>query len=176
MQSINPGFIIIFTPLVVGMFHWLRARGWEPSTPAKISIGLFITGLSAMLMVLAAGAAGDPPGKVSLGWLVGTYGIITVGELFLSPMGLSLVSKLSPTRVTGVMMGGWFLSTAIGNKLAGTVGELWEKVDSLKTIFWINALCAFAAALMIALMVPWIKRVMAEHEEQMQARNNSSSS
>jgi POT family proton-dependent oligopeptide transporter len=125
-----------------------------------------------MLMVLAAGAAGDPPGKVSLGWLVGTYGIITIGELFLSPMGLSLVSKLSPTRVTGVMMGGWFLSTAIGNKLAGMVGELWEKVDSLKTIFWINALCAFAAALMIALMVPWIKRVMAEHELQVQARNN----
>jgi len=170
MQSINPGFIIIFTPLVVGMFHWLRARGWEPSTPAKISLGLLITGLSAMLMVLAAGAAGDPPGKVSLGWLVGTYGIITVGELFLSPMGLSLVSKLSPTRVTGLMMGGWFLSTAIGNKLAGMVGELWEKVDSLKTIFWINALCAFAAALMIALMVPWIKRVMAEHEKQVQAR------
>ncbi len=69
------------------------------------------------------------------------------------------------------MMGGWFLATAIGNKLAGTVGELWEKVDSLSTIFWINAISAFAAALMIALMVPWIRRVMHEHEKHVQARN-----
>ena len=174
MQSINPGFIILFTPLVVAMFSWLRARKLEPSTPAKIAWGLLITGLSAVFMVLAVYAAptwNGQFGKVSLWWLVGTYGIITIGELFLSPMGLSLVSKLSPTRVTGLMMGGWFLATAIGNKLAGTVGGLWEKVDSLATIFWINAISAFAAALMIALMVPWIRRVMEEHEKHVQTRN-----
>ena len=176
MQSINPGFIILFTPLVVAMFAWLSARKKEPSTPAKISWGLFITGLSAVVMVFAVRAApsfGGELGKVSLAWLIGTYGVITIGELFLSPMGLSLVSKLSPTRVTGVMMGGWFLSTAIGNKLAGEIGGLWEKVDSLSTIFWINAGCAFGAALMIALMVPWIKRVMVEHAAQVEARNRA---
>jgi len=176
MQSINPGFIIVFTPLVVAMFSGLRARSLEPSTPAKISWGLFITGLSAVLMVFAVWAAPSYDGqlgKVSLAWLFGTYGIVTIGELFLSPMGLSLVSKLSPTRVTGLMMGGWFLSTAIGNKLAGMIGGLWEKVDSLATIFWINAVSAFAAALMIALMVPWIRRVMAEHARQVEARNDA---
>jgi POT family proton-dependent oligopeptide transporter len=176
MQSINPGFIIIFTPLVVGFFSFLRARNKEPSTPAKIAWGLAITGASAMLMVLAVRSApivGGELGKVTLAWLIGTYGIVTIGELFLSPMGLSLVSKLAPTRVTALMMGGWFVATALGNKLAGVVGGLWERVQSLETIFWINAVCAFAAAVMIALMVPWIRRVMQEHEDQMQARNST---
>jgi POT family proton-dependent oligopeptide transporter len=174
MQSINPGFIILFTPLVVSFFAFLRIRKKEPSTPAKIAYGLGITGVSALLMVLAVRSAptynGDL-GKVTLTWLIGTYGIITIGELFLSPMGLSLVSKLAPARLTGLMMGGWFLSTAIGNKMAGVVGGLWERVDSLETIFWINALSAFGAAAMIAMMVPWIRRVMAEHEQRVNQRN-----
>ena len=174
MQSINPGFIILFTPLVVALFSWLRVRNKEPSTPAKIAWGLAITGASALIMVLAVRAAptyGGQLGKVSLTWLVATYGIVTIGELFLSPMGLSLVSKLAPTHVTGLMMGGWFLSTAIGNKMAGVVGGLWERVDSLETIFWINGLSAFAAALLIAMMVPWIRRVMSAHEERVNQRN-----
>jgi POT family proton-dependent oligopeptide transporter len=108
-------------------------------------------------------------------WLIGTYGVVTIGELFLSPMGLSLVSKLAPTRVTGLMMGGWFLSTAIGNKMAGVVGGLWERVDSLETIFWINAVSAFAAALLIVLMVPWIRRVMDEHALHVEQRNHPGS-
>ncbi len=170
MQSINPGFIILLTPLVVSMFSFLRTREKEPSTPAKIALGLAITGLSAVLMVLAVRATGDATTKGSIAWLFATYGVITVGELFLSPMGLSLVSKLAPTRLTALMMGGWFLATAIGNKMAGIVGGLWERVDSLETIFWINALSAFAAAGAIALMVPWIRRVMAEHQRGVENR------
>ena len=112
--------------------------------------------------------------KGSLNWLILTYGVVTIGELCLSPMGLSLVSKLAPTRVTALMMGGWFLATSLGNKLAGVVGGLWERVDSLETIFWINTLSALAAAGMIALMVPWIRRVMEEHEQQVQSRSRSS--
>ena len=173
MQSINPGFIILFTPLVVGFFHLAAGRAEEgPSTPAKISPGvLLITGLSAMVMVLAAGAAGSI--GQGLDGMAGRHlrdhhRRRAVPEPHGSVAGL----EAPPTRVTGLMMGGWFLSTAIGNKLAGMVGELWEQVESLKTIFWINALCAFAAALMIAVMVPWIKRVMAEHEKQVQARND----
>jgi POT family proton-dependent oligopeptide transporter len=164
-QSINPFFIIILTPLVVAFFGWLRSRNKEPSTPAKIAWGLIITGISAMVMVAAVRATAGGSLKGSVLWLIGTYGVITLGELCLSPMGLSLVSKLAPARVTALMMGGWFLSTSIGNKMAGMIGGLWERVQSLETIFWINAVCALAAAAMIAAMVPWIKRVMAAHEQ-----------
>ena len=170
-QSINPGFIIILTPLVVSFFAWLRIRNKEPSTPAKIAWGLVITAASALVMVAAVRATGGAAMKGSFMWLIATYGVVTVGELCLSPMGLSLVSKLAPTRVTALMMGGWFLATSIGNKLAGMVGGMWERVQSLETIFWINCLSALAAALMIAVMVPWIRRVMDEHEKQVLARS-----
>ena len=163
-QSVNPGFIIIFTPLVVGFFGWLRARNKEPSTPAKIAWGLLITAVSTLVMVMAVQVTHGGEIKASLGWLVATYGVITVGELCLSPMGLSLVSRLAPARVTALMMGGWFLATSIGNKLAGVIGELWERIP-LTGIFLINGISAGAAALLIALMVPWIRRVMAEHEQ-----------
>jgi POT family proton-dependent oligopeptide transporter len=163
-QSVNPGFIIIFTPLVVGFFVWLRARNKEPSTPAKIAWGLLITAVSTLVMVMAVQVTHGGQVKASLGWLVATYGVITVGELCLSPMGLSLVSRLAPARVTALMMGGWFLATSIGNKLAGVIGELWERIP-LAGIFWINGISAGLAALMIALMVPWIRRVMSEHEQ-----------
>jgi len=73
--------------------------------------------------------------------------------------------------VTALMMGGWFLSTSIGNKMAGMIGGLWERVESLETIFWINALSAMAAAAMIAAMVPWIRRVMSEHEHRVRENN-----
>jgi POT family proton-dependent oligopeptide transporter len=168
-QSINPFFIIIFTPLVVGVFAWLRARKLEPSTPAKIAWGLVITAASTAVMIAAVLATHGGTMKGSMWWLVGTYGVVTIGELFLSPMGLSLVSKLAPGRVTALMMGGWFLSTSIGNKLAGVIGGLWERLD-LVWIFTINGVCALAAAGMIAVLVPWIRRVMHEHEQQMLAR------
>ena len=173
MQSINPGFIILFTPLVVGFFAWLRQRNKEPSTPAKIAWGLLITAISTLVMVIAVRITHGGEMKASLGWLITTYGVITVGELCLSPMGLSLVSKLAPARVTALMMGGWFLSTAIGNNLTGVIGGLWDRVP-LEWIFWINFASAVAAAAAIALMVPWIRRVMAEHDERVQERNNNS--
>jgi POT family proton-dependent oligopeptide transporter len=162
-QSINPFFVVVLTPVVVWLFAWLRRRKLEPSTPAKISWGLAITALSTLVMVAAVMWTHGGASKASGWWLVGTYGVITVGELFLSPMGLSLVSRLAPTRYTALMMGGWFLSTSIGNKLAGVIGGLWEEIP-LVGIFWINFACALAAAGLIALMVPWIRRVMAAHE------------
>ena len=158
-QSINPLCIILFTPLVVGFFGWLRQRNKEPSTPAKITWGLIITAASTFLMVIAVRVTHGGEIKASPGWLIGTYAIVTVGELCLSPMGLALVSKLSPTRVTGLMMGGWFLSTAIGNKMSGVIGGLWDKIP-LEGIFWINGLSALAAAGVLAVLVPWIRRVM----------------
>jgi POT family proton-dependent oligopeptide transporter len=162
-QSINPFFIIIFTPLVVGFFAWLARRGREPSTPAKIAWGMVITAASTLFMIAAVMVSHGGMDKVSSGWLVGTYAVITVGELFLSPMGLALVSKLAPARVTALMMGGWFLATSIGNKLAGVLAGFWEKIP-LVGIFGINFGSAMVAAFAIAMMTPKIRRIMAEHE------------
>jgi POT family proton-dependent oligopeptide transporter len=162
-QSINPFFIIIFTPLVVGLFAWLQQRGKEPSTPAKIAWGMLITAVSTLFMIGAVLVSHGGQDKVSPLWLVGTYAVITVGELFLSPMGLALVSRLAPARVTALMMGGWFLATAIGNKLAGVLAGFWEQIP-LVGIFGINCGAALAAALAIAAMTPKIRRIMAEHQ------------
>ena len=98
-QSINPGWVIILTPLIVAFFTWLRGKKKEPSTASKIAFGLLISALSALVMVAAVKAGSNGAEKVSVWWLIGCYGVITIGELFLSPMGLSLVSKLSPPRI-----------------------------------------------------------------------------
>ena len=137
-QSINPGWVIILTPLVVAFFTFLRSRKKEPSTPTKIALGLLISALSVLVMVAAVHIGNNGTDKVSVWWLVANYGIITIGELFLSPMGLSIVSKLSPKNITALMMGGWFLSTSIGNKLSGVLASMWDKYDDKSNFFWIN--------------------------------------
>jgi len=162
-QSINPGFIILFTPLVVGMFGFLRRRKKEPSTPAKIGLGLLITALSALVMVTAVIFSENGAIKASAGWLFGVYAVITIGELFLSPMGLSLVSKLSPPRIVALMMGGWFLSTAIGNKLSGVLSGLWNFYDFKAYFFLTNMVLALLAVVAIFVMLPWLRRVVDEH-------------
>ena len=161
-QSINPGWVVLLTPLIVVMFGFLKKRGKEPSTPAKIALGLLITGLSAVVMVGAVNATQLDSEKASVWWLISSYGVITIGELFLSPMGLSLVSKLSPPRITALMMGGWFLSTAVGNKLSGIMSGMWEKYDDKADFFWMNFFCCLGAFLLMALMLRWLRRVMRE--------------
>lgn len=152
-QSINPGWVIILTPLVVAFFTFLRGRKKEPSTPTKIAFGLLISALSVFVMIAAVNMGGNGSEKVSVWWLVANYGIITIGELFLSPMGLSVVSKLSPTNITSLMMGGWFLSTSIGNKLSGVLASLWDTYDNKQDFFWINfGLLMFATLLMFVLL------------------------
>jgi len=168
-QSINPFFVVFLTPVVVGFFAWLRRRGREPSTPGKIAWGMVVTAASTLFMIAAVRVTHGGEFKASPWWLVGTYGVITVGELCLSPMGLALVSKLAPKRVTALMMGGWFLATAIGNKLSGVLAGLWERIP-LEGIFWINCVSALGAALIIAVLTPWIRRVMAEHAQQVEKR------
>lgn len=137
-QSINPFWVIVLTPVVVGAFMFLRKRGKEPTTPAKIVLGMFISALSCLVMVGAVYAAENGMVKASALWLVAAYGVITVGELCLSPMGLSLVSKLSPPRITALMMGGFFLSTAIGNKLSGVLAGMWYGYEHKSSFFWVN--------------------------------------
>jgi proton-dependent oligopeptide transporter, POT family len=161
-QSINPGWVIILTPLVVAFFTFLRSRKKEPSTPTKIAFGLLISALSVLVMVAAVKIGGNGSEKVSVWWLVANYGIITIGELFLSPMGLSIVSKLSPTNITSLMMGGWFLSTSIGNKLSGVLASMWDTYEDKTDFFWINfGLLMFATLLMFALLKQ-LNKVMKE--------------
>jgi proton-dependent oligopeptide transporter, POT family len=163
-QSINPFFVVLLTPIVVGFFGFLRRRKKEPSTPAKIGWGLFITALSTLVMIAAVIYSDNGMIKSSALWLVGTYMVITVGELFLSPMGLSLVSKLSPIRLTSLMMGGWFLSTSVGNKLSGVISGLWDSIDNKIYFFMINFAGAMIAAIAIFLMIKWLKRVVEEQQ------------
>jgi POT family proton-dependent oligopeptide transporter len=175
-QSINPGFIILLTPVVVGFFGLLRRRGKEPSTPAKIGLGLAITSLSTVVMIAAAQLVDDTVTKGTAWWLFGTYGIITIGELCLSPMGLSLISKMSPKRITSFMMGGWFLSTSMGNKLSGVMGEKYLEWSHTK-FFVVNMALTGVAALAIFALLPWLRRQMNEdHDAAAHAESSSSSS
>lgn len=162
-QSVNPGFVVILTPVVVIFFGFLRKRGREPSTPGKIGWGMLITAASTIIMILAVVTSQNGAVKSSPWWLISSYGVITVGELCLSPMGLALVSKLSPRRVTGLMMGGWFLATAIGNKLSGVLSSLWGSIEHKEYFFGINCVGALFGALLIFLMLKWLKRVVLEY-------------
>jgi POT family proton-dependent oligopeptide transporter len=161
-QSINPFWVIVLTPLVVAFFTWLRRRNQEPSTATKIAWGLFISGLSALVMVAAVYASNNGAEKASIWWLIASYGVVTIGELFLSPMGLSLVSKLSPVRITSLMMGGWFLATSIGNKLSGVLATLWDNYGNKANYFWLNFALLMLAAAMCFAMLRWLNRIMAE--------------
>lgn len=162
-QSVNPFFVVVLTPLVVWFFTVMRRHGKEPSTPGKIGWGLFITALSTLVMVAAVLASHNGAIKSSPAWLIASYGVITVGELFLSPMGLSLVSKLSPARLTSLMMGGWFLSTSLGNKMSGVLASLWDTYNHKAVFFLINFSGAMFAALVIFVMMKWLRRVVQEH-------------
>jgi POT family proton-dependent oligopeptide transporter len=161
-QSINGFWVVMLTPVMVGFWGFMRSRKKELSTPAKITLGLFITGLSTLVMVGAVSAVQGGDGKASSWWLIMSYCVITFGELCLSPMGLSLVSKLSPPRLTALMMGGWFLSTSVGNKLSGMLSGLWETFENKSHFFLMNFGLCLVATLMMLFLLKWLKKVMAE--------------
>lgn len=162
-QSINPAWVILLTPLIVSFFTWLRRRGKEPSTATKIIFGIFISAISVLVMVTAVYIGKNGAEKVSVLWLMGTYGVITIGELFLSPMGLSLVSKLSPVRITSLMMGGWFVSTSIGNKLSGVLATLWDTYEDKSNFFWVNFSLLMGSAIIGFALLKWLNNIMKEY-------------
>ena len=162
-QSINPFWVVLLTPVMVGIWGFFRRRKREPSTPTKIFIGLVVTALSALVMVGAVFATNDMTGKASSMWLLASYGVITIGELCLSPMGLSLVSKLSPPRITALMMGGFFLAISVGNKLSGMLSSLWETTEQKENFFYLNFALVMAAAIILFAMLRWLNRVMKEN-------------
>jgi proton-dependent oligopeptide transporter, POT family len=161
-QSINPGWVILLTPVVISFFSFLKRKNKEPSTATKIAFGLLITALSALVMVAAVKAGNNGAEKVSVWWLIASYGVVTVGELLLSPMGLSLVSKLSPVRITSLMMGGWFLATSIGNKLSGVLASLWDQYDNKSNYFLVNFVLLLFACAIIFSMLKWLNSIMKE--------------
>lgn len=161
-QSINPFWVIALTPVIVGFWALLRKRGKEPLTPTKIVLGLFISGLSCLVMVAAVFAGNNGAEKVSALWLVASYGVITIGELCLSPMGLSFVSKLSPARLTALMMGGFFLANSVGNKLSGILASTWYNYENKANYFLVNfALLIFATLLGLS-MLKKLNKIMRE--------------
>lgn len=153
-QSVNPFFVITLTPLVVLFFKKLRDKGLEPSTPGKMMMGMLLTATAFGVMTLA-GISGGDTGMVSVWWLVASYGIVTCGELCLSPMGLSFCSKVAPPRFRGIMMGGWFGATSIGNLLAGKVEPLWDNWPHSSFFFFLVGTSLFAA-LLLRLVLKWV--------------------
>ena len=157
-QSFNPLFIVALTTLVMGVFAMLNKAGKEPSTPKKIGIGMIIAAGGFLLVLIAsiglisphelAGQAVPEAARVSPYWLVNSYLILTVAELFLSPMGLSFVSKVAPQRFQGLMQGGWLLATAVGNKLLFVGSYFWGRLE-LWQLWLIFIVCILVSATVI---------------------------
>jgi POT family proton-dependent oligopeptide transporter len=152
-QSINPFGIVFLGPLFVWI--WTKRGGLWPSSPIKFALGLLFAGLGFTLLVPASLMAQAVPGqitKVSMGWLMGVYGLHTIGELCLSPVGLSYVSRLAPRQLTSQLMGAWFFSIGIGAYLAGKAAGLMDSVPLWK-IYGFGALVAIAMSLLLWLVV-----------------------
>ena len=160
-QQFNPFFIILLTPVTVGLFGYLANRGKEPSAPRKIGIGMLLAAVGFCVLLIPtimyalpapAHIHGTSDTLVSPNWLIGTYFMLTLAELFLSPMGLSFVSKVAPPQYAGLMQGGWLAATAIGNLLVGVMGSLWDKMPM--GWFWgvLIICCLLSAAFIFAVM------------------------
>src|SRR5258708_2023835 len=156
-QSVPAIFVILLAPVFA--FIWQRMGDRQPSSPAKFAFGLFFAGIAFVVITFAASLTGA--GLVSPFWLVAVYFIQTVGEMCLSPVGLSTVTRLSPTRMVGLMMGVWFLSISVGSYIAGRTGQIFEAgtPQVLTRAFGIFAGITLAAALLLALLTPLIKKM-----------------
>ncbi len=157
-QSLNSMFMILGLAPLIGWL-WVRMGPRQPSSPVKFALGLIFVGLGFVLIVPAARTAQERGVLVSPWWLVGLYFLHTIGELCLSPVGLSIVTKLAPPRIVGAMMGLWFLSIAVGNKLAGMAGGLFDQLP-LPQLFGAVALTTFGAAAILLLLTRPIQRLM----------------
>ncbi len=168
MQSLTAFFVLLLAPLFAVL--WIRLGKRQPSSPVKFTIGLLFIGMAYVLMVPAAMLTGY--GKISPFWLVGLYFLEVVGEMCLSPVGLSTVTKLAPAKLLGIMMGVWFLAAALGNKLAGYFAGFFKTDKDPLTGFYVNnsgtrawlygsiAAGLLISAALLALLTPKIKKLM----------------
>jgi POT family proton-dependent oligopeptide transporter len=156
LQSVNPFWVIALTPFYIFLWAFLRKRGKEPTTASKIVLGLFLTAMSCLVMVAAVYFSKNGGVKASALWLVAAYASVTLGELCLSPMGLSITSKLSPKRITNLMMGGFFLANSVGNKLSGILSSTWYSYENKMNYFLFNfGLLLFATILGLLMLKKW---------------------
>ena len=168
-QSMNPFFVVFLTPVVLAFFGMMRARGKEPSTPAKIAIGMGIAAVAYVVMML--GSLGVPPAaevermgglseaqRVTPFLLIGTYLILTIAELFISPLGISFVSKVAPPQYQGIMQGAWLGATAVGNQLLFIGAIFYETIPIWMTWGVFVAVCLISMAVMFA-MLRWLNRI-----------------
>jgi POT family proton-dependent oligopeptide transporter len=161
-QHFNPFFIVALTPLVVLIFGWLNKIGKEPSAPRKICVGMLITAAAFSILVIASlglpspksigGRVAPPEHLVSVYWLISTYFSLTVAELFLSPIGISFVSRVAPPKHKGLMQGGWFAATAMGNNLVGVISYFWERVPLWSLWLILVVCCLISATFMLTIM------------------------
>ncbi|KAA6308953.1 Di-/tripeptide transporter, partial [termite gut metagenome] len=162
-QSLNPLFVVCLTPVVMGIFGWQRARGKEPSTPKKIALGMGIAALAYLVMTIGSYVAGLPlheevaalgtsPVKVTPFLLIITYLILTVAELYISPLGISFVSKVAPPQYQGVMQGGWLGATAVGNQLLFIGSVLYESIPIWATWVVFVAACSISMITMFCML------------------------
>jgi len=167
-QSVNPAAIVIFAPVFAWLWMWLEKRGWQPSTPVKFAIGLMLLSLGFVVMIFAAIQA-DRAGLAGPHWLLFVYVLVTWGELCLSPVGLSMVTKLSPARYTSVMMGLYFGTYFIANLGAGYVaafstkieaGDVFTLIGGQADFFLFVAAVPFTVGLIVLALSPIIKRMM----------------
>ncbi|MBQ9179065.1 MAG: peptide MFS transporter [Prevotella sp.] len=163
-QQFNPFYVVALTPVSMAIFGALAKKGKEPSAPRKIAYGMLVAAVAFCVMIVASQGlltpneqkaladAGQDGRLASANWLIGTYLILTFAELLLSPMGISFVSKVAPPKYKGMMMGGWFVATAIGNFLVAVGGLLWG--DLPLTVVWavFLVLCILSALFMFAMM------------------------
>jgi proton-dependent oligopeptide transporter, POT family len=157
-QSVQPIFVILLAPVFAWL--WLRLGDREPSSPTKLALGLFFVALAFLVLVPAGAAAQSGAGvRVSPWWLIVAYFITELGELCVSPVGLSLVTKLSPVRIVGLMMGVWFLSNSFGNKLAGWAAGFFSSTP-LPTLFGTVAGVALAASILLFLLIRPVRALM----------------
>jgi len=158
LQSLTPAFVIMLTP--VFSILWVRLRERQPSSPVKFTLGMLFIGVAYLLMIPAAVLTAQ--GRVSFWWLVGLYFLEVCGEMCLSPVGLSTVTKLSPPKLVGIMMGVWFLASSIGSKLAGYLSGFFVSDNYWQLVKLYGGIAAglLAATLVLAFLTPTIKRLM----------------
>ena len=168
-QSFNPIFVVFLTPLVIGFFVWLNKKQKEPSPPGKMAYGMMLLGVSWIMMTIVAyslaspsslaagGGSGVSPVLVTPYWLISMYFAMTIAELFISPMGLAFVAKVSPPKMRGTMQGGWLAATAIGNMFSGLVGIPYDRLELWHT-FGLLVITSFAAGGLMFFMLKKLEK------------------
>jgi POT family proton-dependent oligopeptide transporter len=157
-QSVNPGFIFLFTPFINLLWERQAKKRTEPSSVTKMAIGCFVLGVSFLVMLLPARIV-DGGGVASMWWLIGCTALLTLGEIYLSPVGLSLVTKISPPRIVSLMMGFWLGSSFFGNYMSGYLGTYWETMSHGAFFGMLAAISLATGALMIVLYSPLKKAI-----------------